>query len=309
MPTSSSSFGDHLFVRPYSSDASSDASLDTSADSPSHALNPTPPDAVSQRSSATSVCRVENVISSGPDSCPAAPPVEYTAIFHACCGIGFRQNLSWIMVELYGLFRISQSQLTLRSWGLIHALQVLSDLSAIEITGSMVATAFCTREIGEGSRRFELSPRPFCRSPVEFPEWLDNTPTSGEYFFAIHLGPRPNGLRLSWSPSGVSPENPPEWIAFPEDLFNLASNLRDLAFLLHPDINQLTSLASTDEHLFIPEHLMDALIAARLHFDSLSLDSSRSVERPPSQLCPDASSSHSPTDSAENPPSSKRPRR
>ncbi|KAG2328746.1 hypothetical protein Bca52824_011474 [Brassica carinata] len=107
----------------------------------------------------------------------------------------------------------------------------------------------------------------------------------------------------------VSPEDPPEWTWFPDVLFNLASNLCDTAFLLHPDIIQLTSLASTDEHLFIPEHLMDALIAARVHFDTLSLVSSRSVERPPSQLCPDASSSQDPTDSAGIPPTSKRPRR
>ncbi|KAG2307075.1 hypothetical protein Bca52824_026823 [Brassica carinata] len=157
------------------------------------------------------------------------------------------------MVELCGLFRIAPSQLTLFSWGLIHALQVLSDLSGVDITGSMVATALCTREIGEGSCRFELSPRPFFRSHVVLPEWLDNTPTSGEYFFAVHLGPRPNGLRLSWSPSGESPEDPPEWTWFPDVLFNLASNLCDTAFLLHPDIIQLTSLASTDEHFFIPE--------------------------------------------------------
>ncbi|KAL0898917.1 hypothetical protein Bca101_082878 [Brassica carinata] len=279
MPTSSSSSGDHLFVRPSSSDTSSDTSADspsdTSADSPSVALIPTPSDAVSERSSPTSVRRVANVISSGPDSCPVAPPVGYTAIFRAYCGIGF----------------------------------VLSDLSGVDITGSMVATALCTREIGEGSCRFELSPRPFFRSHVVLPEWLDNTPTSGEYFFAVHLGPRPNGLRLSWSPSGESPEDPPEWTWFPDVLFNLASNLCDTAFLLHPDIIQLTSLASTDEHFFIPEHSMDALIAARVHFDTLSLVSLRSVERPPSQLCPDASSSQDPTDSADNPPSSKRPRR
>ncbi|KAL0876665.1 hypothetical protein Bca101_026370 [Brassica carinata] len=105
-----------------------------------------------------------------------------------------------------------------------------------------------------------------------------------------------------------SPEDPPEWTWFPDVLFNLDSNLRDTAFLLQPDIIQLTSLASTDEHLFIPEHSMDALIAARVHFDTLSLVSSRSVERPPSQLCPDASSSQDPTDSADNPPSSKCPR-
>ncbi|KAG2314288.1 hypothetical protein Bca52824_017410 [Brassica carinata] len=206
MPTSSSSSGDHLFVRPSSSDSSSDTSADspsdTSADSPSVALIPTPSDAVSERSSHTSVRCVANVISLGPDSCPAAPPVGYTAIFRAYRGIGFLQNLSWIMVELCGLFRIAPSQLTLRSWGLLHALQVLSDLSGVDITGSMVATGLCTREIGEGSRRSELSPRPFFRSHVVLPEWLDNTPTSGEYFFAVHLGPRPNGLRLSWSPSG-----------------------------------------------------------------------------------------------------------
>ncbi|KAL0898966.1 hypothetical protein Bca101_082927 [Brassica carinata] len=304
MATSSSSSGDHLFVRPSSSDSSSDTSADspsdTSADSPSVALIPTPSDAVSERSSPTSVRRVANVISSGPDSCPAAPPVGYTAIFRAYCSIGFRQNLSWIMVELCGLFRIAPSQLTLCFWGLIHALQVLSDLSGVHITGSMVATAFCTREIGEGSRSFE--------SPAVLPEWRDNTPTSGKYFFAVHLGRRPNGLRLSWSPSGESPEDPLEWTWFPYVLFNLDSNLRDTAFLLHPDIIQLTSLASTDEHLFIPEHSIDALIAARVHFDTLSLVSSRSVERPPSQLCPDASSSQDPTDSAENPPSSKCPR-
>ena len=73
--------------------------------------------------------------------------------------------------------------------GLIHALQVLSDLSAVEITGSMVATAFRTREIGEGSRRFELLPRPRCRSPVELPEWIENTSKLGEYFF--RSSPRP----------------------------------------------------------------------------------------------------------------------
>lgn len=194
MPTSSSSSGDYYFVSPSSSESSSDTSPDSPSDTPSDSERSTP--------TSVSVRRVANVISSGPYSCPAAPPVGYTAIYRAYSGIGFRQNLSWIMVELCGLFRIAPSQLTLRSWGLIHALQVLSDLSGVDITGNMVATAFCTREIGEGSRRFELSPRPFFRSPVVLPEWLDNTPTSGEYFFALHLGPRPMGLRLSWSPSG-----------------------------------------------------------------------------------------------------------
>jgi len=112
-------------------------------------------------------------------------------------GIGFHQNLSWIMVELCGLFRIAPSQLTLRSWGLIHALQVLSDLSAVEITGSMVATAFCTQEIGEGSRRFEFLPLPLCRSLVELPKWIENTPTCGKKISVLDLHPRPNGLRLS----------------------------------------------------------------------------------------------------------------
>ncbi|KAG2304760.1 hypothetical protein Bca52824_033411 [Brassica carinata] len=42
---------------------------------------------------------------------------------------------------------------------------------------------------------------------------------------------------------GESPEDPPEWTWFPDVLFNLDSNLRDTAFLLHPDIIQLTSLA------------------------------------------------------------------
>lgn len=162
---------------------------ETSSDSPSHALTTTPSDAV--------------FIYSGPDSCPSFPPVGYTAIFSEVRGVGFHQNLSWIMVELCSLLRIAPSQLTLRSWGLIHALQVLSDLSAVEITGSMVATAFRTREIGEGSRRFELLPRPRCRSPVKLPEWIENTTTSGEYFFVRHLGPRPDGFRHSWSPLGI----------------------------------------------------------------------------------------------------------
>ncbi|CAN7000709.1 unnamed protein product [Brassica oleracea var. botrytis] len=144
MATSSSSYGDHLFVRSSSSDSSSD----TSSDSPSHALSTTPSDAVSERSSPTSGGRFANVIFAAPDSCPASPPVGYTAICSEFRGIGFHQNLSWIMVELCGLFPIAPSQLTLRSWGLIHPIQVLSDLSAVEITGSMVATAFRTREIG-----------------------------------------------------------------------------------------------------------------------------------------------------------------
>ncbi|CAN6842937.1 unnamed protein product [Brassica oleracea] len=135
----------------------------------------------------------------------------------------------------------------------------------------MVATAFRTREIGEGSRRF------------------DDFPFVG--FFA------------------ASPEDPAESTAFPENLLNLATNLRDPAFLLHPDIIQMTSLASTDDHLYVPAQSMDALIAARVHFDSLSLDSYRSVERTPSQLCPDEPPSHSPPDRDENPSSSKRPRR
>ncbi|KAF2557397.1 hypothetical protein F2Q68_00015227 [Brassica cretica] len=129
----------------------------------------------------------------------------------------------------------------------------------------MVATAFCTQEIGEGSRRFEFLPLPLC----------------------------------------VSSEDPAESTVFPEDLLNLASNLCDLAFLLHPDIIQLTSLAFTDDHLFVPAQSMDALTAARVHFDSLSLDSSRSVERSPSQLSPDEPSSHTPPDRDENPSSSK----
>ena len=101
------------------------------------------------------------------------------------------------------MFRIAPSQLSLRSWGLIHAIQVLSDLSAVEITSSMVAAALYTREIGEGSRLFELLPRPCCMSPVEFPEWIENTSTFGEYLILLHLGPRPNGFRLSWSPLGI----------------------------------------------------------------------------------------------------------
>ncbi|KAL0796338.1 hypothetical protein Bca101_067715 [Brassica carinata] len=311
MPTSSSSSGDHLFVRPSSSDSSSDTSADspsdTSADSPSVALIPTPSDAVSERSSPTSVRHVANAISSGPNSCPAAPPVGYTAIFRAYCGIGFRQNLSWIMVELCSLFRIAPSQLTLRSWGLIHALQILSDLSGVDITGSMVATAFCTREIGEGSRRFELSPCHFLGPLCYFRSGSITHQRPANIFSPFTSARDPTGCV---SPGRFqSPEDPPEWTWFPDVLFNLDSNLRDTAFLLHPDIIQLTSLASTDEHLFIPEHSMDALIAARVHFDTLSLVSSRSVERPPSQPFPDASSSQDPTDSAENPPSSKRPRR
>lgn len=50
---------------------------------------------------------------------------------------------------------------------------------------------------------------------------------------------------------------------------------------------------------------MDTLTAARVHFNSLSLDSSRSVERSPSQLNPDEPSSHTPPDRDENPSSSK----
>ncbi|KAL0733949.1 hypothetical protein Bca4012_010159 [Brassica carinata] len=208
MPTSSSSSGDHLFVC-YSSSGSSS---DTSSDPSSYALNPKPFDAVYVQSSSTSLGCVANVISSGPDSCPVSPPIGYTAIFIEVRGIGFHQNLYLIMVELCGLLRIAPSQLTLRFWGLIHAL----------------------------------------RSPVELPEWLDSTPTSSEYFFVLHVGPRPNGLRLSWLPSGVSTEDPGESTAFPVDLLNLASNLRDRAFLLHPEIIQLSSLASTDDHLFVP---------------------------------------------------------
>ncbi|KAF2564323.1 hypothetical protein F2Q70_00016978 [Brassica cretica] len=110
------------------------------------------------------------------------------------------------------------------------------------------------------------------------------------------------------NPSSVSSEDPAESTAFPENLLNLATNLRDPAFLLHPDIIQMTSLASTDDHLYVPAQSMDALISARVHFDSLSLDSSISVERTPSQLCPDEPPSHSPPDRDENPSSSKRPR-
>ncbi|KAG2282505.1 hypothetical protein Bca52824_053725 [Brassica carinata] len=175
------------------------------------------------------------------------------------------------MVELCGLFPIAPSQLTLRSWGLIHPIQVLSDLSAVEITGSMVATAFRTREIG-----------------VRFSSFRVVTTSSFDFPFV-----------------GVSSEDPAESTAFPENLLNLATNLRDPAFLLHPDIIQMTSLASTDDHLYVPEQSMDALIAARVHFDSFSLDSSISVERTPSQLCPDEPPSHSPPDRDENPSSSK----
>ncbi|CAN7124199.1 unnamed protein product [Brassica rapa subsp. narinosa] len=136
------------------------------------------------------------------------------------------------MVELCGLFRIARSQLTLPSWGLIHALQVLSDLFGVEITGSMIATAFRTR-------RFELLPRPRCRSPVKRSEWIENTSTVGKYFFVLHLGPRPNGFCLSLSPPGLSPEDPAESAAFPENLMNLTTYLRGPAFFAgsrhHPD--------------------------------------------------------------------------
>lgn len=51
---------------------------------------------------------------------------------------------------------------------------------------------------------------------------------------------------------GVSPEDPAECTEFPEVLLNLTTDFRDPAFLLHPDTIQMTSLASSDDHVFVP---------------------------------------------------------
>nr|VDD50851.1 unnamed protein product [Brassica oleracea] len=204
MATSSTSSGDHLFVCSSSSDSSSDPSSDSKLQAVSSAPTTAPITAnytnyhifqtftpIAETKFKTKICDL------------------YSDNGGEFRGIGFHQNLSWIMVELCGLFRFAPSQLSLRSWGLIHALQVLSELSAVEITSSMVAAAFHTREIGEGSRLFELLPR-------------------------------------------ISPDDPAESTTFLENLLNLATNLRDPAFLLHPDIIQMTSLASSDSYLFVP---------------------------------------------------------
>lgn len=106
-----------------------------------------------------------------------------------------------------GAVQIAPSQLILRSWGFLHALQVLADLSAIKITEEMVRRAFSLREVGEGSRCFELIPRPGEKSPVELPDWRQSSPHGDDhYFFYEPIAYRQ--FLYKWSSPGFeSPKN------------------------------------------------------------------------------------------------------
>ncbi|VVB16956.1 unnamed protein product [Arabis nemorensis] len=113
---------------------------------------------------------------------------------------GFRQQIPRIIGELCAEVEIAPSQLTLPSWGLMNAIQVLSDLSGIFVTGLMVAGAFRVEETAFNSRRFELLPRSGARSPVLIPDWLNPSEEGGHYIYVLHRGPL--AISRSWSPPG-----------------------------------------------------------------------------------------------------------
>ncbi|VVA93828.1 unnamed protein product [Arabis nemorensis] len=131
----------------------------------------------------------------------AAPTAIYTTMYRSCVGVRFRLYLSWILIEYCELMQIAPSQLVLRAWGLIHALQVLSDLSGIDTSGKMVAHSFHLVSVEGNSRIFNLQLCEGESSPVDLPMWLDASVDGGEYFYVIHNGV--GRVRSCWSDIGM----------------------------------------------------------------------------------------------------------
>lgn len=138
-------------------------------------------------------------------SVPDISPYGYVTVFMSSFLAGFRQQIPRIIDELCAEVEIAPSQLTLRSWGLMNAIQVLSDLSGIFVTGLMVAGAFRVQETAFNSRRFELLPRSGARSPVLIPDWLNPSEEGGHYIYVLHRGPL--AISRSWSPPGMYSTN------------------------------------------------------------------------------------------------------
>ncbi|KAH0851158.1 hypothetical protein HID58_094946, partial [Brassica napus] len=112
----------------------------------------------------------------------------------------------------------------------------------------VAAAAFHTREIGEGSRLFELY-----HVLVVRPQWNFRSGSKTHQHLANIYSFFTSARDLTdFVSPGISPDDPAESTTFLENLLNLATNLRDPAFLLHPDIIQMTSLASSDSYLFVP---------------------------------------------------------
>ncbi|VVB01575.1 unnamed protein product, partial [Arabis nemorensis] len=161
---------------------------------------------------------------------------------------GFRQQIPRIIGELCAEVEIAPSQLTLPSWGLMNAIQVLSDLSGIFVTGLMVAGAFRVEETAFNSRRFELLPRSGARSPVLIPDWLNPSEEGGHYIYVLHRGPL--AISRSWSPPGFVPPVRHSYPVFPDVLFDLDRRLRDPRFLLSTECIYDSSLVASFYHPF-----------------------------------------------------------
>lgn len=90
--------------------------------------------------------------SPGRDS--GSPPSGYVAIFMSCLHAGFCFSLLWLMMEFCVEIQIASGQFDLRAWGKIIVLQVLSDLTEIDISGEMIAMAFRARLLGVEFHRY-----------------------------------------------------------------------------------------------------------------------------------------------------------
>ncbi|VVB05020.1 unnamed protein product [Arabis nemorensis] len=200
------------------------------------------------------------------ESAPSAAPTEiYKTMYRSCVGFGFRRYLSWIMTEYCELMQIAPSQLVLRAWGLIHALQVLSDLSGIDISGKMVAHSFCLVSVEGNSRRFNLQLREGESSHVDPPMWLDASADGGEYFYVIHDGV--GRVRSCWLDIGVVPADVIHDESFPDVFYELDKSYMNTALLLHPRIVDRTSLDTSLTDPFIPQYNLDLLKAALRMYD------------------------------------------
>lgn len=134
---------------------------------------------------------------------PSVTPSIITAnVPWSCLAVGFRRNLSWLLMEYCNLAEIVPIQLTLHTWGLIHSLQVLSDLSGVVITSRMIMGAFRLTEVADCPRRFNLSLREGRQSPVNPPLWIGSDLNYPEFFYIINQGA--NQIRHSWSPPGTA---------------------------------------------------------------------------------------------------------
>ncbi|KAH0854591.1 hypothetical protein HID58_063686, partial [Brassica napus] len=121
----------------------------------------------------------------------------------------------------------------------------------VEITSSMVAAAFHTREIGEGSRLSSCT-----TSSLYVPSGISGSGSKTHQHLANIYSFFTSARDLTdFVSPGISPDDPAESTTFLEKSVELATNLRDPAFLLHPDIIQMTSLASSDSYLS-SQHVM-----------------------------------------------------